>query len=358
MQRALTLLSVATLCLGVAACSKNSNGSSPKKSADQPQAAEAAWTMTMTSNCGQDVAKEECVAGAGFSVDADGVYTLGSKEQGKVYKGRVDADEIKKLEELAGLQLGANAGINPIAPLGSATERSSELQEISTTDKLTLKQKSADVKSLLRTEPAKLFYPSSATEDEKIALDAQRYQDLYFAVRALANRYYLVPFPNPCADAGAALADLFAPFQSCAVDTDCSYVDSDFAPVAQDQGAWVETENCSFIPLLVAGNAKALNADAVSKLIKERDRAQELCSATPTRNDTCSFSGFAASERGPAVCVNRVCQVRPVSAPPAPATPATPANPAPANPADPSAPANPAPVEPAPPVTPPPPTAH
>lgn len=296
----------AVLSFGVAGCSSSqpnqeSQPSTPPPAVEVPSVVPTQqgerqegpeWKIAFHSKC-KESELEHCLGHFGFSVSADGNYQVGPGPNGQLKQGSVSSDELQVLKQsLAGT----------FALLQDSAERQNSCVTHSP-------QKSEDQVELSRQGSSRVIYHSETEQTCALTLQSEDAQTLVQAVRGLAKKYYELPFPNICADAIAATEALYANVQTCAMDSDCAYVNAAFEPIPPASTQFVTTNSCSLLKPLAVGNIKSI-VNQSAQLLAALNLTQEKCGTELIDSSCMGYEGFQ-STAAPAVCDHGSCRVHP-----------------------------------------------
>ena len=292
MKRFLVIIIFATLfCAGCSRKTENEvsqsdHGKSDTSSPGEPLAHAPqgpTWSLKLNSEC-LSGPTEECVAGYGFTVTADGKYAVGPGPQDQQLTGRVTEDQFKSLEKLVSGEVS-----------GSAAERCQVLGTNTTRDAISLRTQRDEVQ-LIRTSGTEFCFSASSFE---------RARDLHALLLQLASSYYPLPFPDDSCDGSmTSLEALYGMVQKCDNDVDCAYFDDDFQPIGRDVFTFVVARDCSGVTPLMVGNVKLTDAQRPT-LLAVADHAKSACKR---RASNCpGFAGFQSTQPAP-VCLAHTCR--------------------------------------------------
>ncbi|MGK5086234.1 hypothetical protein WDW86_01645 [Bdellovibrionota bacterium FG-2] len=258
------------------------------------------WSFSLQNPC-TDTPLDQCVGAYKFSISSSGAYSMGPTPEGKTKTGKIGENELKLL------QAGLAKTLEEMEKQNSTTERClsfedarmAELDPTLPNDTLALTACGKTL-TVLRSQQEEVCFntPSPITA-------AQLHQSL----RALAERYYALPFPNLCQDSVDAAQALYPQLVGCSTDADCSYINNAFDPIPSYNLQYVIVDNCSLVTPLAVGNARYVAA-AQSKLQLALDQAQAVCGDSIIRNSCLGLTGFQSSE-APPVCDQGVCKINP-----------------------------------------------
>ncbi len=265
-----------------------------------PPTIDRSWSFSLQNPC-TDTALDQCVGAYKFSVASSGVYTMGPTPEGQTKSGKISENELKLL------QAGLVQILADFEAQNSTTERclsyeDARMAELDPTlpDDTLILNAFGKTQTLLRRQQEELCFSTASP-----ITAAQLHQSL----RALADRYYALPFPNLCQDAADAAQAIYPQLTSCNSDADCAYINNSFDTIPSYNLQYVIVDNCSLVTPLAVGNAR-LVAAAQSKLQSALDKAQLTCGDSIIRNSCLGLTGFQSSE-APPVCSAGVCKINP-----------------------------------------------
>jgi hypothetical protein len=134
-------------------------------------------------------------------------------------------------------------------------------------------------------------------------------QALHLAIHGLAAKYYLLPFPDACADSALGVTSQYDALQSCVTDDDCSYVAADFSPIPKGTLQYVTVDNCSVVKPMAVGNITAV-FNAQGRLQDSLSNARNVCNYRIVRTECTGLTGFQ-SDAGNPVCNAGKCRINP-----------------------------------------------
>ena len=283
-------------------CNSNNSPATPgpaqKATAPQPQTGPA-WTLTLHSSCSATVLDQECVAKYGFTLAADGSFTVGPAPAGNKLTGRISDAEFAELNTA----FSAAAALSALSATGAESPLDMDYS-IDGTNAVTIQHldKSAE---LSHATGAQFFY-EGANGDAAWAL--------YQKVMTLANEYYSTPFPDSCSEAASAFAATYASVQGCHADSECSYVNGNYDIVPPGAGEYIFTDNCSVLMPLTVANTKIVLASHDS-LLKQNSDVANACTSDPARegnmlrSNCTGRTGFDTSALGPVCGTDHMCHV-------------------------------------------------
>lgn len=290
MRRELAALTVLSATLVLANCHSSN---SPQQPVQQVQTSPL-WKLTLQSSC-PDTAIDQCVAGYGFAVDSNGKFVAGPGPGGQISTGTVSSDELGSL----GGALAATQNWNQL--LDSALPES-----CISIDNGDGAPTSDDTLTLSHYAQSHIILHTKGTQACIGTANSELVTALHGAVKVLANKYYTLPFPDPCAEAAAAVEAVYNGVRGCQSAADCAYFDLNYDPIAPGSDEYVVTDSCSMVkPLVVANINAAVNAQA--KIQEAMARASDTCGGRIVRADCTGYSGFQSGSLPPA-CVSNVCQ--------------------------------------------------
>jgi len=289
MRNALSIFTA--FCIGTALVGCNSNSNPPAPSPVNPPTpteephGTLGWTLKLQSKCPNN-AEEQCLAEYGFSVLNDGHFIVGPGPQGELRNGTLSPEDQSSLSTaLASTLTGTK--------LEAASHQSIDAGE--SNDTVTLSRGTNEAETLIRTEGADLSYQTPSAEDAKILLTA---------IRTLAVKYYVMPFPDACGDGANTLQALFSSMQTCATDSDCVYLES-FEPIESNSTQSLTLDDCSMVRPMVVGNASSVRMNK-AKLEELLIQVQTACGQT-TRPDCTEVKELKLTGAAP-VCRQGSCQ--------------------------------------------------
>lgn len=259
---------------------------------------DTSWSLRISSSCGATEARE-CRGGYGLTVQNDGRYLIGPGPAGETRRGKLTAEEFKKLgTAVSDMEL--THPTNPFGPGIASTETCIQHEPEPMDDAVAIIRKAGE-KTLARVTTDLTCYSLNSAEPA---------QALHKMLRELLERYYQGPFPDACLDNANQIELQYEDLGSCNVDADCAYLDYEYVPIREDEIQFVYTDACTVLrPLAVASRAAA--AAAASSLVDARDKLRLTCGDRISRDDCAGIDGFQAQE-APPVCVNSTCRINPV----------------------------------------------
>lgn len=287
MRRNLAILTAVALSAAIMGCSKNNN--SPTKQGEGQ--AGPAWQITFTAHCGEGSNDADCLGKYGFIVTAEKAYQAGPAADGKSLKGELSDADFESINSAyqALLTAATTASTETCALLSEGSE-----------DTITVTQNSSN-QVLLQT--------SNASEAEC----SEAAWTLHSALRGLAEKYTVQPFPSDCASATADFQALQALVTSCQVDADCAYVDEKFELMANKEGEeprMLSSESCSKARPVVTANQNLVKAK-LAELVEALTKAQNSCGQALAISD-CASNADINSSIAPS-CQKGVCRVNPAA---------------------------------------------
>jgi hypothetical protein len=282
MRKTLAILTV--ICVGSAfiGCSKQAPKPGPisNKKANPENQNAVIWNLRLDSTCGEWVEEGQCIAKYGFTIQlTDGQYKIGPGPSGEVRSGKIAEEELSSLK----LALGDNMSATGVSAESHATIEAAEAE-----DAVSIAQEGGVAETLAKTTGTDLTYKTQS---------ADQAQGLIKAMRALAEKYYQLPFPDTCLDQVESVRSLFASVQTCSTNADCSYVDIDFNPLDLAAASYVTTDDCKLVRPLVVANANLLKSSQ-EKLMDSYNRLSSSCESRIYR-DNCTANGFEPNGAAP-----------------------------------------------------------
>lgn len=287
-------LATALVGLSVAGFACNSSSSSGNGPAPQVQADQGpAWKLTYTADTGADTDKANVVAGYGFTVTADGNYTVGPGPSGQVLTGQLSQDEFNQIF----------TAIQPVLDVNALTqaENCAPSSVSDTNDQFVLTRAHKDYAFLRKSQDGTVCAKG---------IDTDGAENLRTAVLNAAQEHYLLPFPSACLDAAAATELLYAGLTSCHHDSDCAYLDSQYNPIAPGASDLVYTDSCSVVRALPVANAAAIQAK-LNDLQAALLATQQACGADIVRNNCVQQTSFQSLQAPPICDAQGTCRVNP-----------------------------------------------
>ncbi len=311
------LVFITSLCLSVAMFGCNSSQQQSKDEAPQKAKATTAvqpakkanWVVQLESNCGEEIDPAQCVASKGFSVDAEGKYKLGGlNSEEPVKQGQVSSEELEKLKEVLKSTLSASqlSGKKDV-PLEPEVVEGTEA-EIQSDDLIKISRSGEALQDLVQTQKQE--------QGSRLSFSMDKQEDamaVHKAMKELAKKYYLTPFPsaNACLDQVDAYQARVKSAQFCATDADCSYFDSEFNAingVDSDYVATLDFENsCYLAKAPLVGNAQSINKDAES-LRGDLKKIGEVCGDKKAKDDCRSELDYLWTQNKAPRCDAGVCK--------------------------------------------------
>ena len=252
-----------------------------------------AWKLSMNSQCDTD--QTQCVGAYGFSLLANGTYQVGPGPAGQVITGKLTDEEFATLETALDSVLKPSFPID--IPEASGQETCAPNTAVAGKESITFNRRGQDTQ-ILRASGTEFCFRNVTLEQA---------DTLHKTVRALAKTYYLLPFPDACADAQGELQALYTSVAACAADSDCAYADTSFMPVAQGEMQFIVTDDCSTQGALAAANRNDL-LYRQGELIQARNQARNICGARFVRAGCSQVTGFQSTLASP-LCVDGACRV-------------------------------------------------
>ena len=252
-----------------------------------------AWKLFLNSQCGTD--QTQCVGAYGFSLLANGTYQVGPGPAGQIITGKLTDEEFQTLETALDSVLKPTSPID--IPEASSQETCAPNTAVAGKESITFNRRGQDTQIL----------HAAGTEFCFRGLTLEQADTIHKTVHALATTYYTLPFPDACADAEGELQALYTTVSGCAVDSDCSYSDTSFMPVAQGEMQFIVTDDCSTQGALAAANRNDL-LFRQGELIRARNQARSTCAARFVRAGCSQVTGFQSTLASP-LCVDGACRV-------------------------------------------------
>ncbi|MDR3607429.1 MAG: hypothetical protein P4M08_08615 [Oligoflexia bacterium] len=294
----LLLAASATFVVALAACSNSSHTASPTQANKQGDQRAPAWTAHIQSAC-TGVADNACRGKYGFSVDANGVYTVGPAPGGQVITGQIASD---KFQELA-------AQVKAIEALSLSNDEScAAVADTNATE---------DTVTLTHGNTENVVLAVKQDQSCYEVADTGAVDDLHSTLQALENAYYPDVFPDACSDAVGLVQQQYALLQACDTDADCAYLNlnlgsADSTPsldIIPSQGSFAvftDTDSgvCSVVKPPVVANGARINSDSAT-IIKLLQSAITTC-GDRLYSESCSGTTFDSSH-APS-CVQNVCR--------------------------------------------------
>jgi len=298
MRNALVVLTAFGIASALVGCHSKSNQAVPPAPPAKPttpekdkgEQARLGWTLTFQSKCAEDVDKSQCLGAFGFTVLTQGEYKVGPGPLGEQRNGTLSADELQSLNAVIASSVEGNA-------VRSAAHEAIEGSD--SEDTLTLIRGSGSPEILVKVSNTDLTFQTPTAGDAK---------SLLTVMRNLAVKYYKLPFPDECNDGSASLKALLSSVQTCTVDTDCTYLDSNLDPVASNSQGDLITDDCSIIAPLVVGNTETIKAKG-SQILEGFDKVRNACGESMMRADCTNITVVKLKGEAPA-CQQGVCKLK------------------------------------------------
>jgi len=271
-----------------------STATPPLNSSQKPNEPDASsgsdWTLKLQSKCQNGVTDDQCLGAYGFTVFPDGRYQIGPTSTGAVKNGSITPDELKTLTDALAPALSS-------VPLSTANHETIDAAANPSDDTVTFTRGSSDGQAIVQIAATDFSYRLPSSDQAKV---------LFSALKAVAARYYALPFPDTCGDTVAGLQTLFTSLQTCTTNQDCVYLDSSYNVLDPSTYSFLTTDDCTMVTPLSVANSKLLDAsrDKIATLVGQ---ANDACGARMTKADCTSATGFQLNGT-PAVCKQGVCQ--------------------------------------------------
>jgi len=293
----LTAFGIASTLVGCNSNKPNNQPAAPTPPAptkpatpDKGEQGRLGWTLNFQSKCAEDIDKSQCLGAYGFTVLTNGEFKVGPGPKGEQRNGTLSTDELQSLNTVL-------AGSIQSAGTRSAAHEAIEASE--SEDTITLVQGSNSPEVLVKVSNTELTFQTPTSADAK---------SLLTVMRNFAVKYYKLPFPDECSDGAAALRALTTAVQTCTVDTDCTYLDSNLESVpATSQGELI-TDDCSIITPLVVGNAQSVKVKG-SEILEAIYGVRNACSENLMRADCNNIVTVQLKGEAP-VCLQGVCKLK------------------------------------------------
>lgn len=243
------------------------------------------WSLNYNVQC-DPASVRNCVGAYGFKISSNGEYQIGPGPQGQFLVERIDKTDLEAIK-VAHFSREAE---NCVDSAASPQERRDSLS-------LTIKDESVDL--IRQTDSQFCFAGMSET-------DARRLRN---RIQELAERYYPLPFPNPCIDAAMSLRQLHRTVQSCETDEDCAFIDADYGPIKAGHTQRITVDDCTYLKPLSVANVFSVTARQL-ELITAKEIATEICGQNLVRPACPSLLGFLSGAARP-VCESGTCQLGP-----------------------------------------------
>jgi hypothetical protein len=291
MRNALVILTAFFVGSTLVACNSKSRPAAPQPdpAPKKDEQGRMGWTLTFQRKCAETVENTECLAVHGFSVSTNGDYQVGPGPQGELRKGTLAPEE---------LQVISSALASTLSSATARPETHETIEATETQDSVTLVRGANSPEVLVRTAGTDLYFQTQNADEAKSLLSA---------VQNLATKYYKLPFPDACNDGAASLLAMFATVQTCTIDTDCTYLDSAFDPIAPNNSEELVTDDCSIVTPLVVGNLESVRSKK-ALLSESLDNVRAACGDNMIRSDCTNISTFALTGAAP-VCQQGVCKL-------------------------------------------------
>jgi hypothetical protein len=230
--------------------------------------------------CADAVDPYRCLGAFGFNVGSDGVVRMGPDSKGRALYASLAPDELKELNELVHRTFGDQAVLDPGCRLPGAPD-------------LAVTGKGERVTGELATCSG--------------IRDPQAESALSSELGELMRKYSPAEFPADCLDARDAYVQFASAATQCVQDDDCSLIDQDLLPIDPSADVALETDDCTYVPILLAANAFETVAHQ-RDLILARELAARVCAKSGPRPG-CRPEG-ALESRGTLVrCISHRCRV-------------------------------------------------
>lgn len=297
MRKALTIVAALYIGSSLVGCSQSSQPTSlveVKRPIAPPAAsaptAQPTWALRLQSKCEESVTPDQCVGVYGFTLLANGEYQLGPGPQGEIRKGKLTDDEVKSILDT----LGGDPNT-----LQTSAEAHSSIEAAESEDTVTYTPNQGDEQTLLKASGTDLIYSLSSADTSK---------NLLINLRALAKKYYALPFPDDCTDGATSVHSLLSSMQSCTSDSECTYLDNSFDVLDTTASQTVTTDDCSLIPPLVIGNSSSVKTNK-DKIQESIDKIKNACGPKFYRDD-CTVATINLTAGTTPACLQGVCQPR------------------------------------------------
>ena len=249
------------------------------------------WTLRWTGSCADGTTS--CPGALGFAVSSDGNWNIGPATTGDIYSGELEiAERIALVSRVAPHLNGATEEAFRCSPSEMASAWS-----ISNSD-LVLDRGGRKILSLNTTELCSSVEAVAAKELASLFLE-------------LANKYQPAAFPDECLSLAASLEKDYEPLRQCQQDSDCTWLDFTFSPIATDEVQFVMTDACSKLRPLVAANRAAMSDPVIEKLQTARNTLVDTCGTALARTNCEGIGGFESTLARP-VCDLGRCKMPPL----------------------------------------------
>lgn len=286
----------------------SSDSSSGSSDSDSQAQAALKWSLTLHSKCAE-IVPEECPAGYGFTVTGDGKYRIGPAPQGQVLSGVLPQESFESFKALLEASV-----LNPGSGSGASADPTANEEKCDalTLDPLrpraqSLSDGSIEISGLgrqgilLRVESSKRCYRW---------LSAEAAEKIQASIFKLATEHYPLPFPDDtCDEALGSLESLYTSLKRCDTDEQCTYLDTNFEPIAPDSLQFVLTGDCTPVKPMIVGNYDRV-LDARSQLVEKSEHARLACKKRRSATGCTGFSRFQATQPA-AICSEGLCKVHP-----------------------------------------------
>jgi hypothetical protein len=271
--------------LKIASTCKSSTATPNTSEADEADETDEA---TDPASEAEEMDPAQCVAKYGYTVSSNGSFQVGPGPEGEFRKGQLTQDELDNLNAL-------------MKPLMTGTQHTTQNQD--TVDAgmndtiITLSLDQGAPQTLIATSGTTMNFQMQTASDAKAILTA---------ISNLAKKYYGLPFPDSCNDQAVLVQSMLDSLNTCAQDSDCTYVDEQLNVIEGNSTAAMTTDNCSLIRPIIAGNAKSIE-DNASKVQEKLSNLWQACGERFTRPDCTQQSSLQLSGTAP-VCQEGKCQ--------------------------------------------------
>jgi len=279
----------ASIALLTGACTQKSNGSNPT----QTGATEAApqvqtpagpeWRVTWLSQCAD--AEIPCLASFGFQVDSSGQWQVGPATNGQTYQGELSISERQTLAEVFKSLRDDTSTQEPSSVPCANPELAESWLTVGGIQSAQINLQFFGKKQDIERNQTGFCGSLPTSQAEKLTQQ----------LSTLLTQYHPSTFPDECLNRAQEVEAAYDSLRSCEKDQDCSWLDSTFHPIGEEELQFVMTDACTKLRPLVAANTVRVTESIIESLQSARAQLVETCGSSIARVDCEGIMGFEST---------------------------------------------------------------
>ena len=310
--QALVLGLAGLMMAGTTACTKQSKGaqkdhgnlpSSPiiEGTVTTPATEPTSWSLQWKTHC--DAESTHCLGTDGFTFMEDGNWSIGPAGNGDIYRGELEIAERDALRVAVAsvIETNANAGVGGLNCVSLAENG---IQILSNSPHAgALEIEGSGHRTVLTLEGDQLCGVQDENQNRAMAE----------MILNLVGKYHPAVFPDECLRLSQDVESAYKPLLQCQRDADCSWIDSTYHPIGEDEVQFVTTDSCTKLRPLVAANRSLMDEFTIERLQGAQNKLVETCGSSLMRIDCAGIAGFESTLAKP-VCDLGRCRMPAVEA--------------------------------------------